>query len=113
MNMNSFPPVAPQRRGGWGPMFGIFIIVLLLIVGALYFWGEKLSKQQSAQPQQSGQTQPQQQTQPQSTGDTATDSLLSLSSSDNLSMIEADLNATDLATLDSGASTMDTSINSL
>ena len=28
-----------------GPMFGIFIIVILLVFGGLYFWGAHLNQQ--------------------------------------------------------------------
>ncbi len=40
---------APKRRSGTGPIVGVFIIVLLLVVGALYFWGAELNRA-DAQP---------------------------------------------------------------
>lgn len=38
------PPVEKHSQPV-GPIVGIVVIVLLLIVGALYFWGEQLNKQ--------------------------------------------------------------------
>lgn len=32
------------REEGSGPIIGAIIIVILLIFGALYFWGQKLNK---------------------------------------------------------------------
>lgn len=37
-----------KQRGGSGPIVGVVIIVLLLIIGALYFWGALLN---DAEPQ--------------------------------------------------------------
>lgn len=41
------PAVLPEKKSAQpvGPLVGIVIIMLLLIVGALYFWGEQLNKQ--------------------------------------------------------------------
>ncbi len=38
------PPHRPQPVG---PMIGTTIIVILLIVGGLYFWGARLNKERS------------------------------------------------------------------
>ena len=35
----------PKHKTSWGPLIGIVIIVLVLIVGALYFWGARLAEQ--------------------------------------------------------------------
>ncbi len=35
----------PAREEGAGPVIGAIIIVILLVFGALYFWGQKLNKQ--------------------------------------------------------------------
>ncbi|MBI4087807.1 hypothetical protein HY418_00265 [Candidatus Kaiserbacteria bacterium] len=46
------PPQSPiqqnvqsGKKPSSGPMVGIVIIVLLMIVGALYFWGARLNQQ--------------------------------------------------------------------
>ncbi len=41
------PPVV-QNHEGAGPIIGAIIVVILLVFGALYFWGQKLNKEQSA-----------------------------------------------------------------
>lgn len=33
------------REEGSGPIIGAIIIVILLVFGALYFWGQKLNRQ--------------------------------------------------------------------
>lgn len=44
------PPARAEHAGGhktsWGAALGIVIIILVLIVGALYFWGAKLVEEQ-------------------------------------------------------------------
>ncbi len=38
----------PQKHDdGAGPIIGAIIIVILLVFGALYFWGQKLNRQPS------------------------------------------------------------------
>jgi len=46
----STPPVAPQKPGSTGPLFGIIIVICLLLVGAFYFWGERLNQQSENPP---------------------------------------------------------------
>ena len=41
MDMGHTP--APRRKSS-GPLFGIIIILVLLIVGAFYLWGARLNK---------------------------------------------------------------------
>jgi hypothetical protein len=40
---------APTQRSGIGPVVGIVIIVALLVIGALYFWGAHLETQAQRQ----------------------------------------------------------------
>ena len=105
----SMPPhteftAPPKKSGGMGPILGILIIILLLIVGALYLWGEKLSQEDGAT-----------QTQTENTGyeDAATAALSQQGSSDDLSSIRADLESTNTTNLDAGSSDIDSNINSL
>ncbi|MDP2648814.1 MAG: hypothetical protein Q8P19_02840 [bacterium] len=37
----------PAHRASAGPIIGVIIIVLLLVVGALYFWGSHLNSDNS------------------------------------------------------------------
>ena len=36
----------PHKNSSWGAVIGIVIILLVLIVGALYFWGAKLAEEE-------------------------------------------------------------------
>ncbi|MBV9159032.1 MAG: hypothetical protein JO019_00335 [Candidatus Kaiserbacteria bacterium] len=38
------PATPPQKPTGSGPVIGIIVIVIMLIFGALYFWGAQLNK---------------------------------------------------------------------
>jgi hypothetical protein len=46
-NQSSQPPVVQinnqPRKEGAGPIIGAIIVVILLVFGALYFWGQKLN----------------------------------------------------------------------
>jgi len=51
-SQNPTPPVStvPKKKGGAGATAGIVIIVILMLFGALYFWGAYLnSKNQNQQ----------------------------------------------------------------
>lgn len=46
------PPVIQinnQSREGSGPIIGAIIVVILLVFGALYFWGQQLNKEEVAE----------------------------------------------------------------
>jgi hypothetical protein len=75
-NQSSVP--APKKS--YGAAIGIVVIILVLIVGALYFWGEKMSATDEAAVTTEAQTE------------------TPVSSSDDASSIEADLKATDIET---------------
>lgn len=74
-------PLGATKEGRTGPMIGIIIVVIVLILVGLYFWGERL---------RSGDTE-----------DSATSALQEPSVSDELGSIEADLGATVIEGLDS------------
>lgn len=46
--MNGIPPVAKQDKKV-GPIIGVLVIVLVLIIGALWFFGQRLNTSPSAQ----------------------------------------------------------------
>jgi hypothetical protein len=85
------------KSGGMGPMIGIIIIVALLAVGGLYYWGSKLIEQPSSftapVPDNLRPVDP-------ITIDGTTNDLLNQGSSDTVEAIEADLDATNLDGLD-------------
>jgi len=40
-------PERTPSSGSSGPIVGVIIIVILMIVGGLYFWGQRLNQQDS------------------------------------------------------------------
>ncbi len=42
--VDKVPHQRATREDGAGPIIGAIIIVILLVFGALYFWGQKLNK---------------------------------------------------------------------
>lgn len=38
------------KNSGVGPIVGVVIVVAIVIFGALYFWGQRLNKQESVPP---------------------------------------------------------------
>jgi len=89
MNMGANPEpnmVAPNEEGSAGPVIGTIIILAVIVLGGLYFWGQRAdSKPAMTEEQVQEQVN---MIQEQSTSDAPTD-------------IEADLNATDIDSLDS------------
>ena len=43
------PAPAPQKKGGVGATVGIIIIVVLMLIGGLYFWGARLNAEKDQQ----------------------------------------------------------------
>jgi len=40
----------PQKDSGVGPIIGSIIIIILIILGGLYFWGYEINKQKTTTP---------------------------------------------------------------
>lgn len=81
-------PLAPPEKSSVGPLVGTAIIIAILAVGGLYFWGSKLNKEGAMNN-----------TPPVILGDDSA-GLPPTSSSDTVASIEADVSATDLDRLD-------------
>lgn len=86
------------RHGSVGPVVAFAIIVLLVVIGGLYFWGE-YAKRQAAMNAARAEAEA-----IANQEDQKRDRLEAQSSSDAASAIEADLSATDLNNLDDGTS---------
>jgi uncharacterized protein HemX len=43
------PPSAPQSEGGAGALIGSIIVILVLVAGAIYFYGREVSKTEDVQ----------------------------------------------------------------
>lgn len=74
-----------------GPLVGIIIVVLIIVLGGMYFWGQRIDSGQETGVK----------------NDAATQSLQNQSASDDLASIEADVNNTDLQNIDSEMSQID------
>lgn len=99
---NQFPPPEPPRSS-MGPIAGAVIVIILLIAGGLYFWGAKINNQMNTEvpyiPNDNSMMDNEQ-----SVGELQSDTSAGLppqGSSDNVSSIEADLNAMDMNSLES------------
>ena len=84
-------PVGGGMNGGegksFGPIIGIIIIVIILIFGGLYFWGQQLNEEVSIESLAPS-------------ADETIGTLEMQSTSDEISDIESDLDLTDLEDLD-------------
>ena len=74
-----------------GPLIAVVIILFLIIIGGLYFLGQRMSSKSYQNLQQNGQT------------DSQIQNLQQQSSSDDPNAINADLKATNVNNLDQGA----------
>ena len=87
-NMNVPPqkPQATQNSGGSaGSLIAVIVILALIIIGALYFWGQSNSADDGAERVMTDET---------------VQTINAQSSSDAAAAIEADLDATDVDSLD-------------
>ncbi len=82
----------PENREGSGPIIGTIIILLVIVLGGLYFWSTRTRDGQAASPETS------------TTSDASLEAVGTQSSSDDAASIEADLNATNIDSVDSGLS---------
>ncbi len=69
------------RGGSAGPVIGIIVILVIIILGGLYFWGQREGNDEVLNEE--------------------LDAINLQSDSDEVDTIEADLNATDIENLDS------------
>ena len=84
----------PTNKSGIGSIIATIIIIAIIILGGLYFWGKRVEESQSAQ-NMIKETTAQATTAPQSEAA----AIRSVSSSDDLNSIDADLQATKLDNL--------------
>lgn len=97
--MNTTPPT--QGEKSVGPAIGIIIIIAVIVIGGLYFWGQRATTKSN-------------ETNTTETGATVQDDqniidLKNQSSSDEIDSIQADLEATDLDQLGSGVDSIEAS----
>ena len=90
------------QQKSMGPMLGIVIIVVLLVLGGFYFWGTQIKDK--SQVQENAEVTAEDIANQE---DTALENLNTQSTSDEIDDIEADLDATDLESLDSELDAID------
>ncbi len=99
--------VSRMHQSHQGPLLGILVILLVLILTGLYLWGGMLSQQ--SEPIQELPIVNNEPETPRAVADQAI--LETLSPSDELSAIEADLQSTNLDTIDSDLTPIDAELN--
>lgn len=101
------PDGGDMEHSHLGPVLGVIIILLALILGGLYLWGGMLAKQAET-PVTEFPVNNEPET-PRATADTQI--LETMSTSDNLDAIEADISSTNLDSIDSDLGTIDAELN--
>lgn len=91
-----------------GPIIGVLSLMLILILGGLYVWGEMLSKESKVVPVEVPIINNEPET-PRAAADTQI--LEIMSPSDEISAIEADLESTRLDSVDADLNTIDAEFN--
>ena len=85
----------PQKKSEVGPIIGTVVIIAVIILGGLYFWGKRLEEAKLKQNLVTDSTSSQ------STESDEASRIRNTSSSDDLNSIQADLNATSYNNLNS------------
>lgn len=88
-----------RRDSTAGPLIGSIIIIMIILVGGLYFWGSMIIERKAEIEMQ--------QTLQDQTSDAETAAITSQSTSDESASIEADLNATDIDAVDADIEAVD------
>lgn len=96
-----------QKKAVLPVVLGVLIVVLLLILVGLYLWGQALKEVQI--PEQATRPTAEENNEPESTNAEAeVETFGAVSTSDELDAIEADLESTNLETLDADTQTIET-----
>ncbi len=91
------PGMSPEKKS-YGPLIAVIIILALVVIGGLYFLGQRMS----GDPYANMDTE--------TTADENVEALNSQSDSDETASIEADLKATNVDGLDQGAAAIESEI---
>ena len=87
-----------ENKSSIGSIIGTIIIIALIVLGGLYFWGKRIEEAQTAQKLTTEATQPTVSPEDQAAANEAA-SIKSTSSSDDLNSIQSDLNNTNTTNL--------------
>ena len=89
-------PEETPKPSSIGPLIGIIIVILVIVLGGLYFWGQRVEKNAD----ESMATKEGAMSEGSDTADTSIELLETQGSSDEITDIEKDLDSTDLENLD-------------
>ncbi len=92
--MENIPGMQPENKSSLGGIIGTIIVIAVIILGGLYFWGKRIDEAKLQQ-------QVMQQAEMENTTDTTpvvseADKIKSVSNSDDINSLEAELDATNL-----------------
>ena len=90
MDTNNLEPI--KKDTGVGPIIGSIIIIILIVLGGLYFWGYVIEKNKTDFPEEVEKEE--------------------AGNMDDISQIEADLNSTNIDILESDMQKIDSEIDS-
>lgn len=100
-NQQNIPNEMPEEHGNTvGPVVGTIVIVAVLVIGGLYYWGAQLNKQSAVDESLTAEDIT-------AAVDTSTEALGIQSTSDEVTAIEDDLDLTDLDDLDAELGNID------
>lgn len=71
-----------ETKTGWGSIIATVLIIAIVVIGALYFWGKRIEESKNAEELLNEENE--------------VETILNLSTSDELDSIEAELNSTNL-----------------
>ncbi len=101
-------PFSEARHSHVGPILGVLIVILIIILGGLYLWGSMLEEEESLTPVE--RTLPN--NEPETTRAQADRQIMDTTSSSNdLDAIYADLESTNLNDLDADLTQIDAEMN--
>jgi hypothetical protein len=106
-NIEQTPITMPTRETSWGSIVGIIVVIVILLIGSLYFWGKEISNNGTLPSVDENITAEDILAQP----DTIIKTLKNQSTSDDIASIKTDLNATDLSGLNNGLNNIDAELN--
>jgi len=97
----------PEEKTHVGPLIGIIIIVVVIVLGGLYFWGQRVNNMAPQENMADSMTAEKVAAQP----DEELNALETQGTSDTIADIEADTNATNLDGLDAEAGSIEAELS--
>ena len=110
----SFSPVGEKKHSIFGPIIAVLIVLLILVLGGLYMMSESLFTTPTVAPTPIERPTAEENNEPESNNAEAdVQALQTVSTSDTLDAIEADVESTDLEELDAELNAIDAELDAL